>query len=113
MQSIYWVLTWACHRKCRHCYDDRFRPYRHDELERVVGEGRAVYEAIIANLPDDLTWVSERTGERERTVLVLAGGELLIDGVREELFHPVLEALDRRYGSTMPKISIQTTGDVL
>jgi len=27
MEAVYWVLTWACHRKCRHCYDDRFRPY--------------------------------------------------------------------------------------
>jgi len=44
---------------------------------------------------------------------VLAGGELLIDGVREELFYPVLEALREKYGKRAPKISIQTTGDVL
>ncbi|MEL6727365.1 MAG: SPASM domain-containing protein [Pseudomonadota bacterium] len=112
MQAIYWVLTWACHRKCKHCYDDRFRPYVRDALTQVVGEGQAAYQKVIDNLPDDLSWVDE-TGRRDRTLLVLAGGELLIDGVREELFYPVLEALRAKYGERSPKISIQTTGDVL
>lgn len=112
MQAIYWVLTWACHRKCKHCYDDRFRPYVREALTEVVEEGQAAYQKIIANLPDDLSWV-DKTGHRDRTLLVLAGGELLIDGVREELFYPVLDALRDRYGAKVPKISIQTTGDVL
>ena len=113
MQSLYWVLTWACHRKCKHCYDDRFRPYVRDALSEVVGEGLAAYEKVIANLPDDLTWLNETTGQRERTLLVMAGGELLIDGVREELFYPALQALHAKYGADLPKISIQTTGDIL
>jgi len=113
MQSLYWVLTWACHRKCKHCYDDRFRPYVRDALSEVVGEGIAAYEKVIANLPDDLTWLNETTGQRERTLLVMAGGELLIDGVREELFYPALQALHEKYGANLPKISIQTTGDIL
>lgn len=112
LQAIYWVLTWACHRKCKHCYDDRFRPYVRDALTEVVGEGQAAFQKVIDNLPDDLSWVDER-GVRDRTLLVLAGGELLIDGVREELFYPVLDALKKKYGSKAPKISIQTTGDVL
>jgi hypothetical protein len=33
MESIYYVMAWACHRKCRHCYEDRFRPYVRGELE--------------------------------------------------------------------------------
>ena len=70
MQSLYWVLTWACHRKCKHCYDDRFRPYVRDALSEVVGEGQKAYEAIIANLPDDMTWLDESTGKRERTLLL-------------------------------------------
>ena len=86
MQSIYWVLTWACHRKCKHCYDDRFRPYVRDALKAVVGEGQAAHEAFIANLPDDMSWHDPATGTRQRTTLILAGGELLIDGFREELF---------------------------
>ena len=112
MQAIYWVLTWACHRKCKHCYDDRFRPYVRDALTKVVGEGQAAFQKVIDNLPDDLTWVDEK-GTRQRSLLVLAGGELLIDGVREELFYPTMKALRARYGDRIPKISIQTTGDVL
>lgn len=113
MQSIYWVLTWACHRRCKHCYDDRFRPYVRDALSDVVSEGQKAYQAIIANLPDNMTWLDEKTGKFERTLLVMAGGELLIDGVREELFYPALDALKEKYGAQMPKISIQTAGDVL
>lgn len=113
MQALYWVLTWACHRRCKHCYDDRFRPYVRDALIDVVGEGQKAFQAIIDNLPDDLSWLDDKTGKREPTLLVMAGGELLIDGVREALFYPALEALRTKYGSAMPKISIQTTGDVL
>ncbi len=115
MESIYWVLTWACHRRCRHCYDDRFRPYARDELTRVVGEGVRAHRAILANLPDDFSY-REATPDgvrRRRGRLVLAGGELLIDGVREELFYPTLEAIAARWGAAAPHVSIQTTGDVL
>lgn len=112
MQAIYWVLTFACHRRCAHCYDDRFRPYLREGFERVLGEGRAAYEAIIANLPDDMTWVDGR-GARARTLLVMAGGELLIDGVRERLFYPALDAIRARRGAAGPKLAMQTTGDVL
>jgi hypothetical protein len=112
MQSIYWVLTWACHRKCVHCYDDRFRPYVRGALDAVVGEGRRAYDAILANLPDDMTW-TDAAGVRQPTTLILAGGELLIDGVREELFYPVLEAIRRRWPEAPPRLSMQTTGDVL
>jgi Iron-sulfur cluster-binding domain len=112
MEAVYWVLTWACHRKCKHCYDDRFRPYVRDELKRVVGEGQAAYAKILANLPDDFSYV-DAAGKRKRGLLVLAGGELLIDGVRDELFYPVLDAIQARWGAEAPHISIQTTGDVL
>lgn len=112
MQAIYWVLTFACHRRCAHCYDDRFRPYLREGFSRVVGEGRAAYEAIIANLPDDMTWADGKGG-REKTLLVMAGGELLIDGVREELFYPALKRISERWGSAGPRLAMQTTGDVL
>jgi len=112
MQAIYWVLTWACHRRCPHCYDDRFRPYVRGDLERVVGEGRAAFRAIVENLPDDPTWLGD-DGRRRPTTLVMAGGELLIDGVREELFFPALDALRERYPRARPELAIQTTGDVL
>lgn len=112
MQSIYWVMTWACHRKCRHCYDDRFRPYVREALAEVVGEGQAAYQTIISHLPDDMSW-TDAAGMQQRTTLILAGGELLIEGVREELFYPALDAIAARWGKHAPKIAIQTTGDVL
>lgn len=112
MQSLYWVLTWACHRKCVHCYDDRFRPYVRGALTDVVAEGQRAYEAILANLPDDMSW-TDAAGVRQPTLIVLAGGELLIDGVREELFYPVLEAIQRRWPDAPPRLSVQTTGDIL
>ncbi len=113
MQSIYWVLTWACHRKCTHCYDDRFRPYVRTALRETVATGQQAFDRILANLPDDMTWSNPKTGTREPTTIVLAGGELLIDGVREELFWPVLDAIRQRWGGKAPRLAMQTTGDVL
>lgn len=113
MESVYWALSWACHRRCAHCYDDRFRPYVRDELDAVVGEGVAAYRKILANLPDDLTWRDRRTGERRPGRIILAGGEVLIDPVRERLFYPVLEAIQERYGAAAPRVCVQTTGDIL
>lgn len=120
MDAIYWVLTWACHRRCAHCYDDRFRPYVRDDLRRVVGEGQAAYLKIIENLPDDFSVAdpsrpqADGTPGRRRGRLVMAGGELLIDGVRDELFYPALDALARRWTDGRgPALAVQTTGDVL
>lgn len=111
MEAIYWVLSWACHRRCPHCYDDRFRPYVRDELARVVGERQAAHALILANFPDDFSFTDAK-GVRRRGLLVLAGGELLIDGVREELFYPVLAAIRDRW-TAPPRLSVQTTGDIL
>jgi hypothetical protein len=36
VESIYFVMSWLCHRTCEHCYEDRFRPYVRGELETVV-----------------------------------------------------------------------------
>jgi hypothetical protein len=55
----------------------------------------------------------DANGVRKRSILVMAGGELLIDGVREELFYPALDEIRARWGDSAPHISIQTTGDVL
>ena len=73
------------------------------------------YRAILANFPRiHLSRDSRRTGRRRRRGrLILAGGELLIDGVREELFYPTLDAIRERWGAAAPQVSMQTTGDVL
>ena len=78
-----------------------------------MNQGVEAYRSILANLPDDMTFNDRATGTRKRSLLVLAGGELLIDGVREELFYPALEAIRDRWGSAAPYVSVQTTGDVL
>ncbi len=43
----------------------------------------------------------------------MAGGELLIDPVREALFYPAIEAVHEKYGRGGARISMQTTGDVV
>lgn len=111
MQSIYWVMSWACHRRCPHCYDARFRPYVRDELDAVIGEGQAAWPAIMANLPDDMSYL-DVDGIRKRSLLVLAGGGPLIDGFREELFYPLLEGIQTRWDKP-PRVSVQTTGDIM
>jgi len=114
VNSVYWVLSWACHRKCRHCYDDRFRPYVRGALDAVVGEGRAAYARIVENLPEDFTYRDPASGARKRGWLILAGGELLIDPVYEDLFLPAMDAVIERWGRGRgPRIGMQTTGDVL
>jgi hypothetical protein len=114
MDSIYWVLTWACHRRCVHCYDDRFRPYVRDELKAVIGEGQAAWPLILENLPTRFAFEDPKDPQKQRIGrIILAGGEVLHKPVREALFYPVLEALQRKYTPQDVKISIQTTGDIL
>lgn len=122
MESIYWVLNWACHRKCTHCYEDRFRPYVRDALEAVVRESEEAFPKIIANLPERMTYLDlaspddtapERFRER-RGRIIMAGGEVLVDPVRERVLYPVIEALNAKYRNAGGvDISIQTTGDLV
>ncbi len=120
MESIYYVMAWACHRKCKHCYEDRFRPYIRGELEGVVAEAERNYPRILANFPERLTYVdlddpqpdgsfSEKTGR-----VILSGGESLLDPVRERVTYKVIEGLRDRYiGQGGVKVVVQTTGDLL
>ena len=41
MESLYYVMSFACHRRCKHCYDDRFRLYVRGELEAVVEQAQS------------------------------------------------------------------------
>jgi predicted Fe-S protein YdhL (DUF1289 family) len=120
MESIYYVMAWACHRKCRHCYEDRFRPYIRGELEEVVQEAERNFPRILANLPERFTYLDvddprpdgtfpEKTGR-----IVLSGGESLLDPVRERVTYKVLEGLRERYAAQGGiKVVVQTTGDIL
>jgi hypothetical protein len=81
-------------------------------LDRVITEGADAYPRILKSLPDRMIWL-DRAGASHPTTLVLAGGELLIDGVRERLFYPLLEAIAGRWGAEGPRIAVQTAGDIL
>ena len=120
MESIYYVMAWACHRKCRHCYEDRFRPYVRDALETVVAEAEANFPRIIDHFPERMTYLDldakpadgpapEKVGR-----IILSGGESLLDPVRERVTYPVVERLIARYRDQGGiKVVIQTTGDLL
>ena len=121
MESIYYVLCWACHRKCKHCYETRFRPYVRGALREVVDEARAAFPRVIANLPDDLTYLDLSAPSetlpggyaRKPGRIILAGGEVLVDPVREEVLYPALEAIRDRYAEQGVKVMVQTTGDLV
>jgi len=120
MESIYYVMSWLCHRSCKHCYEDRFRPYKGAELDRVVAEASKNYPEIIASFPSRLTYldrndVDEMGNPREKIGrIILAGGEVLIPPIREAVLYPALDLLREKYGSQGGvKIVIQTTGEHL
>ncbi|MGF7161840.1 hypothetical protein FHS85_003481 [Rhodoligotrophos appendicifer] len=120
MESLYWVMSWACHRKCKHCYEDKFRPYVRDRLGEVVEEARTNFPLIVNNLPGRMTYLDleaprpdgslpEKTGR-----IILSGGESLLDPIRLAVTYPLIEALISRYRhASGVKIVVQTTGDLI
>lgn len=120
MESIYWVMCWACHRKCRHCYEPRFRPYVRADLEAVVAEAERNAPRVLSNLPDRMAYLDLEDPAADGTLpekpgrVILSGGEALLDAVRERVTYPVIEGLAARYrGQGGVKVVVQTTGDLL
>ena len=120
MESIYFVMTWLCHRTCDHCYDDRFRPYYGDDLRRVVESSKANFHLIINNFPQKITYfdrdrpAADGSLPERRGAVILAGGEILLEPVREAVLYPALALLGDRYGDQGGvKRIVQTTGDTL
>jgi hypothetical protein len=120
MESIYYVMAWACHRKCKHCYDSRFRPYVRGALDEVVQEAKANHVKIVDHFPEDMTYLDledpQPDGSFPRKVgrVILSGGEALLDAVRETITYPVIERLNARYARQGGiKVVVQTTGDLL
>src|SRR6266851_1717104 len=118
VESIYFVMSWVCHRTCEHCYEDRFHPYHGEELQRLVRQSQENVPRIIDNLPGRMTYLDladpdENGNFREkRGRIIVAGGEILLDAVRESVLYPALEQLRRKYGNGVELI-VQTTGDIL
>lgn len=118
MESIYYVMAWACHRRCRHCYEERFRPYVREAFDGVVAEALRNFPRIIDNLPERMTYIDLAEGPGQHTEkvgrIILSGGEALLETVRESVTYPVIEGLQARYrGTGGIKIIVQTTGDLL
>lgn len=119
MESIYYVMCWACHRKCRHCYEDRFRPYVRGDLEEVVREAERNFPRIVAHLPARVTYLDQSDPRPDGSFpekggrIILSGGEALIDPVRERVTYKVVESLRDKYRGQGVKVVVQTTGDIL
>ena len=79
MESIYYVMTFLCHRQCAHCYEDRFRPYYGDELERVVSQSRSNFQGIIGNFPERMTYLDIEDELQEKP------GRIILAGARSSL----------------------------
>lgn len=122
MESIYYSICWHCHRRCKHCYEERFRPYSRDALDAVVAEAERNAPRIIGHFPERMTFLDRRAPDpvvtgafRERVGrIVLSGGEVLTDAVRERVLYPTIEAIVARYREAGGvKVVIQTTGDLV
>ncbi|MCU0226741.1 MAG: SPASM domain-containing protein [Bryobacterales bacterium] len=120
MESIYFVICYLCHRTCVHCYEDRFRPYHGEDLAAVIAQSRETAPRVIANLPERLSYLDWDTLDAQgrptehRGRIILAGGEVLLDAVREPVLYPAIRQLQEKYrhqGGV--DILVQTTGDVL
>jgi hypothetical protein len=120
MESIYYVAAWACHRRCRHCYEDRFRPYARGELGAVLDEALHNMPRIVDHLPERMTYLDRRDPRADGSLpekpgrIILSGGEFLLDALREKLSYPLVERIAARYrGAGGVKVVVQTTGDLL
>jgi hypothetical protein len=120
MESIYYVMAWACHRRCKHCYEERFRPYVRGALASVVQEARDNFPRIIDHFPPVMRYTDLSDPRADGSFvdkvgrIVLSGGESLLEAVRETVTYPVIDRLRERYAqSGGVKIVVQTTGDLL
>ncbi|MBT4906948.1 MAG: radical SAM/SPASM domain-containing protein, partial [Rhodospirillaceae bacterium] len=114
MESIYYVITWLCHRRCAHCYDTRFRPYVRDERDAVINEAVTSHAKIVANLPDRMTYRESNDGPEMPGRIILSGGEVLLDPIREPVLYPVMDMLREKYADAGGvRVVVQTTGDLV
>lgn len=115
MESIYYVMSWACHRRCKHCYEERFRPYDAEEMKGVLAEAVANFPKIVDSFPDTMLYRDREDGGALKTGrIILSGGESLLDPIRENVTYKVIERLRDKYKDRGGvKIVVQTTGDLV
>lgn len=90
MESVYFVVTWLCHRNCVDCDEERFHPYYGDEQKHLAEEATRNVPMIIDNLPG---------------TMILAGGEVLLGPTRQ------LHSKYKDAGGV--GLIVQTTGDLV
>lgn len=120
MESIYFVMSWLCHRTCEHCYEDRFHPYYGEDLKRIVEESKANVSRIIENLPDSMMYLDKNDLDEggnfrsKRGRIIVAGGEIMLEAVRESVLYPALTQMHEKYKDMGGvELIVQTTGDIL
>jgi hypothetical protein len=120
MESIYYVMTWLCHRRCVHCYEDRFRLYVRGALDEIVEKSVANSSRIIANLPDTMIYRNLDNPNPDGSYpewpgrIILSGGEVLLDPIRETVLYPAIEQIVEKYRDVGGvRVAVQTTGDRL
>ncbi len=103
-----------------HCYEDKFRPYVRNALGDVVGQTMQNWPRVLENLPEAMTYLDLEQPipgggwQERRGRIILSGGEVLIDAIREPALYPLLEALRERYAERGGvNVVVQTTGDLL
>lgn len=120
LESIYYVISWACLRACAHCYDDRFRPYGPDQVKAQIVRATEDFPCIVDNFPETMEYVDlehqhpDGSFARKTGRIILSGGEVLLEPVRTGILYPILEKINERYrkGSGC-KVVVQTSGDLL
>src|SRR5581483_1510684 len=87
--------------------------------KRVVNESISCHPRIIENLPDRMTYLDlndcdPETGRPKEKPghIILGGGEILLEPIREKVLDSGLDLLHRKYGAEK-RIIIQTTGDLV
>jgi hypothetical protein len=120
MESIYFVMSWLCHRSCKHCYESRFHPYHGEEAERLVRQAEQNVPCIIDHLPARMTYLDWKNPDADGRIverrgrIIVAGGEIMLDAVRATVLYPALKQIKRKYRDAGGvDVIVQTTGDIL
>src|SRR5262249_20359192 len=90
------------------------------DLQAVVDQARRDFRGIIANFPDRMTFLDvddiDSNGKpREKAGrIIVAGGEILLEPVRESVLYPGLDLFHQKYQDVGGvQLIVQTTGDLV
>src|SRR5262249_48732423 len=86
----------------------------------IVNQSKAAFPRIVDNFPERMSYLDldTQTADAELAVrtgrIILSGGEVLLDAIREPVLYPLLERLRDKYKSAGgAKVVVQTTGDLV